>query len=80
MKQSTQKMKENKAQYYRSLELISIISEEFGEMVKSLNDYNWKGNKIEDLENAIYELNQMISPMLELQGLLEYAMKLKKNV
>lgn len=71
--------KRNKAQYYRTLELISIIGEEWGECIQSINNYNWKGSKIEDLDNAIVELQQMVSPMLELQGLLEYMVKLQKN-
>lgn len=75
----TREDKLKKAQYYRSLELISILSEEWGECIQSINDYNWKGNKIEDLENAIEELNQMISPMMELQGLLETILKLKNG-
>lgn len=76
----TSEDRDKKAQYIRTLELISIISEEWGECVQSINDYNWKGSKIEDIENAIEELKQMVSPMLELQGLLEYMVKLKKNV
>lgn len=71
--------KKVKAQYYRSLELVSVITEEWGECVQSINNYNWKGNKIEDLENAIEELKQMISPMLELQMMFEVMVKLKKN-
>jgi hypothetical protein len=76
----TPKTKLEKAQYYRSLELVSIISEEWGEAVKEVNNYNWKGGNIESLENAIVELNQMVSPMLELQGMLENIVKLKKKV
>jgi NTP pyrophosphatase (non-canonical NTP hydrolase) len=68
-----------KSQYIRTLELLAIIGEEFGELTQSINNYNWKGNKIEDLENSIEELQQMISPMMELEGLLEYMVKLKKN-
>jgi hypothetical protein len=75
----TQEMKRNKAQYYRILELMAVIGEEWGECILSLNNYNWKGNKIDELENAIDELNQMVSPMLELQGLLETMVKLQKN-
>jgi hypothetical protein len=76
----TQAEKRNKAQYIRTLELSNIISEEWGECIQSINNYNWKGQKLEDIENAIEELQQMVSPMLELQGLLEYMVKLQKNV
>lgn len=69
-----------KAQYYRSLELISVISEEWGECVLSINNYNWKNGGIKELENAIMELKQMVSPMLELQGMLENMVKLQKNI
>lgn len=76
----TSEDKRKKAQYYRSLELISIISEEWGECILSINDYNWKSKNIKQLENAIEELNQMVSPMLELQGLLSNIVKLEKKV
>ena len=76
----TQKSKLEKAQYYRLLELMAIIGEEWGETQLSINNYNWKGQDIKELENAIEELQQMISPMLELQGMLENMVKLKKNV
>jgi wobble nucleotide-excising tRNase len=49
----TSELKRNKAQYIRLLELSNIISEEWGECIQSINDYNWKGSKIEDIENAI---------------------------
>jgi hypothetical protein len=75
----TQEEKRNKAQYIRLLELMAIIGEEWGECQQSINNFNWKGQKIKDLENAIEEINQMVSPMMELQGLLEIMVKLKKN-
>ena len=75
----TQKDKLEKAQYIRLLELMAIISEEWGECIRDLNNYNWKGKKQEDLDCAISELKQMWSPMLELEGLLETMVKLKKN-
>ena len=75
----TQAEKIKKAQYYRSLELISVISEEWGEAILSINNYNWKNGGVKELENAIEELNQMVSPMLELQGMLENMVKLHKN-
>lgn len=71
--------KVNKAQYIRLLELMAIIGEEWGECIQSINNYNWKGNKIEDIKNAHEELQQMVSPMLELTGLLEIMVKLEKN-
>lgn len=71
--------KRNKAQYIRLLELMAIISEEWGEATLSINNFNWKNGGIEELENAIEEIQQMISPMLELQGLLETMVKLQKN-
>lgn len=73
------KTKLEKAQYYRSLELISIIAEEWGEAIKEINDYNWKGKDIKNLENAIKELDQMYSPMFELTGMLEVMIKQKRN-
>lgn len=76
----TPEEKRNKAQYIRLLELMAVIGEEWGECQQSINDYNWKTKSISDLENAIEEIQQMISPMMELQGLLETMVKLKKNV
>jgi hypothetical protein len=70
--------KRSKAQYYRTLELMAVISEEWGECILSLNNYNWKGQDIKELENAIEELQQMVSPMLELEAMLENMVKLKK--
>jgi hypothetical protein len=75
----TQELKRKKAEYYRSLELISVISEEWGEAVLSINNYNWKNGGVKELENAIEEISQMISPMLELQGMLENMVKLQKK-
>lgn len=69
-------MNQNKLEYIRTLELLAVIGEEFGEMTKEINNFNWKGGNVENLDNAIKELNQMISPMLELQGLLS-VLKLK---
>lgn len=71
--------KRNKAQYIRLLELMAVISEEWGEAVLSINNYNWKDGGIKELENAIEEIQQMVSPMLELQGLLETMLKLQKK-
>jgi phage-related protein len=75
------KEKLEKAQYFRLLELMAVISEEWGEAIKELNDYNWKKDKrtVDTLEKAIKEIDQMYSPMFELQGLLETMVKLKKN-
>lgn len=75
----TREEKDKKAQYIRTLELISVISEEWGEAIQSINNYNWKGGKLEDIENAIEELQQMRSPMFELEGLLQYMVKLQKK-
>lgn len=75
----TQEVKRKKAEYYRSLELISVITEEWGEAVLSINNYNWKNGGIKELENAIEEISQMVSPMLELQAMLENRVKLQKN-
>ncbi len=77
----TQKTDLEKAEYFRLLELMAVISEEWGECIKELNDYNWKEEKrtIKTLENSILELNQMYSPMYELQGLLEVMITRKKN-
>ena len=55
--------------YIRLLELQAVISEEWGEIVKEINDYLWKGNDITHLENAEKELQRIISPLRELESL-----------
>lgn len=63
-----------RAPYIRILELQAVISEEWGETIKELNNYIWKGFKPEELAKAYDELNQMYSPMAELKGLIEAEM------
>lgn len=59
-------------QYIRLLELMSIITEEYGEAVKEINNYLWKdGDEKFHLSKAIKELDQIVSPLLELQSLLK---------
>jgi hypothetical protein len=66
--------------YLRTLELQSVVSEEWGEAIKEINDYNWKAEKCNNdtLKDAIQEINQMYSPLFELQALLETMMKLNE--
>jgi hypothetical protein len=61
--------------YIRLLELQAVISEEWGETVKEINEYLWKGNNPKALEKAIEELRDMASPLLELEALLEITLK-----
>lgn len=57
--------------YVRLLELMSVISEEWGETIKDINNYIWKGWNVEDAEKALRELRQIQSPINELEALLE---------
>jgi len=63
--------------YVRFLELQAVINEEWGEIVKELNDYLWKGNNVEHLENAEKELQRIISPLRELEGLIDLTKRKK---
>jgi hypothetical protein len=67
--------------YLRTLELQAVVSEEWGEAIKEINDYNWKAEKCNNdtLKDAIQEINQMYSPLFELQALLETMMKLNEK-
>ena len=61
--------------YTRTLELVAVISEEWGEAVKELNDFNWKMKdaspsvKAIRLNRFLMELDQMKSPMKELRDI-----------
>lgn len=65
--------------YIRLLELQAVISEEWGEAIKEMNDYNWKleKNNNETLQRAYDEIQQMYSPIIELQELIQTIMKMK---
>jgi hypothetical protein len=65
--------------YLRLLELQAVISEEWGEAIKEMNDYSWKleKNNNETLQRAYDEIQQMYSPIIELQELLQTVMKMK---
>jgi len=52
--------------YIRLLELMSVITEEWGEAVKEINNFLFKSNKKESINNAFNELNDIISPLREL--------------
>jgi hypothetical protein len=62
--------------YQRTLELISVITEELGESIKEINNYNWKSNsnslhdRYTKLGLALKELNQIDSPLKELKDLI----------
>lgn len=62
---------------WRSLELISVISEEWGEAIKEINNYNWKTSNMDVIEkrlllrHAIEEIKQMDSPIKELLEIIE---------
>lgn len=64
-------MTQRNNEYVRLLELIAIISEEWGEAVKEINDYQWKSKDLKHLINAKKELYDLVSSVLELRGLLE---------
>jgi hypothetical protein len=51
----------------RALELMSVITEEWGEAVKEINNWIWKGAP---LANANDELAQIKSPFAELEELI----------
>jgi hypothetical protein len=74
----TQGVNRNNPEYIRILELISKITEEWGETVSEINVYH-NGEHPQFLENAINNLEGIHSPLHELQALLE-VVKLKKNV
>lgn len=57
--------------YVRLLELISIISEDWGEGVKEVNNFIGKGWDRENAEKAIQKLQQIQSPINEMAALLE---------
>lgn len=59
--------------YIRLLELMSVITEEWGETVKDVNNFMWKGFDTENVDKALKELQQLKSPLEELEGVLNYA-------
>jgi hypothetical protein len=61
--------------YVRLLELQAVIGEEWGEAIKEINEYLWKGNNPKALEKALEELRDMVSPLRELEGLIEITLK-----
>lgn len=61
----------NRQEYVRFLELIALISEEWGETVKDLNKCMGNDWDLEFAEKALRELNQLQSPMSELKAVLE---------
>lgn len=61
--------------YVRLLELMSVISEEWGETVKETNNYIFKGWDVEDLDKALEELRDLKSPLAELEAMLELEKK-----
>lgn len=65
--------------YIRLLELQAVISEEWGETVKEINEYLWKGNSTESLERALKELRDIVSPMREMESLLETTLQKRKK-
>ena len=65
--------------YVRLLELQAVISEEWGEIVKDINDYLWKGNDVAHLENAEKELQRIISPLRELESLIDLTKRRKES-
>jgi hypothetical protein len=75
----TQVVSRNNPEYIRILELISKITEEWGETVSDINMYHAEPKLDYHLNEAIRNLEGIHSPLHELQGLLE-VVKLKKNV
>lgn len=63
--------------YVRLLELISVITEEWGEAVKDINNYLWKGRNVEDASKALKEIQQLQSPLNEMAAMLELQIKRK---
>ena len=74
----TQGVDRSNPEYIRILELISKITEEWGETVSSINMYHNLPHTAY-LNSAIKNLEGIHSPINELQALLEMV-KLKKNV
>lgn len=72
-------MKRDEKEYIRLLELQAVISEEWGEIVKEINDYLWKGNDVVHLERAEKELQRIVSPIRELEGFIDLE-KRKKDI
>lgn len=66
--------------YIRLLELQALITEEWGEAVKEINEYLWKGNDVEKLEKALEEIKGVHSPLKELQSLLEVTLFVRKKI
>jgi hypothetical protein len=52
---------------------MSVITEEWGETVKDVNNFLWKGLDTENVDKALKELQQLKSPLEELEGVLTYA-------
>jgi hypothetical protein len=63
--------------YVRLLELISVITEEWGEAVKDINNYLWKGRDLSDAIKALEEIKQIQSPLNEMAAMLELQIKRK---
>jgi DNA-binding ferritin-like protein (Dps family) len=63
--------------YVRLLELISVITEEWGEATKDINNYLWKGRDTEHARKAINEIKQLQSPLNEMTAMLELQLKRK---
>lgn len=54
----------------RMLELIALVTEDWGKVTAYSNDYRTKGQEINDAEAALREIQKMQSPLQELEALL----------
>lgn len=70
-----QGMNRDNPRYIRILELLSVISEEWGEAIQASNNHIWKG---ESIDLILEELNDIKSPLLEFEELLKL-MKLQES-
>ncbi|PGQ88189.1 hypothetical protein [Priestia megaterium] len=65
MKEEQRQLKVNQ----RLLELIALVSEDWGKVTAHSNDYRVKGQNRTDAETALQEIQKMQSPLQELEAL-----------
>ena len=69
----------NHDEYIRFLELVSLVTEDWGKIVTHTNDYFSKGYDRTKIDAAIKELDKIQSPMNELRGLMEVERRKKRD-
>ena len=65
-------------EYVRFLELLALITEDWGKVVTYTNDYFSKGYDKKQLDLAMQELSKIKSPMSELTGMMEIERRKKE--